>query len=86
MIWQHSYCSYQIYQTKRQETICSFTIIVTQHFNIIFQETTKDFDVNFCKKTCIFRQLLDTIFNPNEQKLDKVTTTECNNIYEIRTI
>ena len=51
---------------------------MTQHFNIIFQETIGDSDVNFkvfCKKTCIFRQLLGAIFNPDVNKLDTVKTT-----------
>ena len=50
---------------------------MTQHFNIMFQKTTEDFNVNFkvsCKKTCIFRQLLYTIFNLDGNKLDTVTT------------
>ena len=44
----------------------------------MFQKITEDSNVNFkvsCKKTCIFRQLLYTIFNLDGNKLDTVTTT-----------
>ena len=78
IVWQYAYCSHQVYYTKGRQTILSFTILVTQHFNIIFQETIGDSDVNFkvfCKKTCIFRQLLGAIFNPGVNKLDTVKTT-----------
>ena len=49
-----------------------------QHFNIIFQETAEDADVNFkvsCKKACIFRPFLDTILTVTTTFIQEMIAT-----------